>query len=110
MFYVYRSNDWGFTPRKNAVSQMSTSMLMIIALADQVDLIADLHQSAFSNQTLEVFSSKTPFMSPKYATFSESLMANLLGSMGYFHGDEVVDESHANEYEETDLNFWNSEA
>ena len=30
--------------------------------------------------------------------------------MGFFHGDSKVDDSHAPEYEETDLNFWKKAA
>jgi mannosyl-oligosaccharide glucosidase len=45
-----------------------------------------------------------------YSNFSRSLLSNLLGGIGYFYGDSKVDTSHATEYEETDMLFWEKAA
>lgn len=61
---------------------------------------------SFSSQIDRVFLQKTPFRDEKYTPFTEGLLSNLLGGMGYFHGNSKIDLSHAQEYQETDLNFW----
>lgn len=45
-------------------------------------------------------------MDEKYGNLSQALLSNLLGGLGFFHGDRGVGASHAPEYEETGLNFW----
>lgn len=38
------------------------------------------------------------------------MFSNLLGGIGYFHGDSVVDRSYAAEYEEDNEGFWEEAA
>ena len=47
-----------------------------------------------------------PFNKAEYTPFSESLFSNLLGGVGYFYGDSMVDRSHAPEYDEENEGFW----
>ena len=39
-----------------------------------------------------------------------SCFSNLIGGIGYFYGDSVVDRSYAPEYEEENEGFWESAA
>jgi mannosyl-oligosaccharide glucosidase len=43
---------------------------------------------------------KTPFAGTEHANFSQSLLSNLLGGIGYFFGSGLVDTSNQSEYEE----------
>lgn len=54
----------------------------------------------------EVFIKKSPFRNAKYTSFAEGLLSNLLGGLGFFHGDSKIDQSHAEAYEEKEVNFW----
>ena len=38
------------------------------------------------------------------------MFSNLVGGIGYFHGDSVVDRSYAPEYEEENEGFWQETA
>ena len=38
------------------------------------------------------------------------MFSNLVGGIGYFHGDAVVDRSYAAEYEEENEGFWQETA
>ncbi|KAG5520217.1 hypothetical protein PMAC_001295 [Pneumocystis sp. 'macacae'] len=42
-----------------------------------------------------------PFNSNKYIKFAQTLLSNLLGNIGYFYGDSIVDRSYIYEYKET---------
>lgn len=68
--------------------------------------ISSKWKSEFIKQVDTVFPRVTPFEDSKYAKLSQSLNANLFAGMGFFYGDSKVDRSHAIEYEETDLQFW----
>ncbi|KAI1384902.1 glycoside hydrolase family 63 protein [Hypoxylon trugodes] len=63
-------------------------------------------RSAFPTGVDKVFPRAAPFEDEKYANFSQALLSNLLGGLGFFHGDSKVDYSRAPEYEETDVKFW----
>lgn len=58
----------------------------------------------------KVFPRTTPFDQEKYAPFTQALLSNLLGGLGFFHGDSKVDDSHADEYQETNEHFWEEAA
>jgi mannosyl-oligosaccharide glucosidase len=47
-----------------------------------------------------VFQPQHPFHDQKFAEFSQSLLSNLLGGIGYFYGSNLVDTSNQAEYEE----------
>ncbi|KAF2397248.1 mannosyl-oligosaccharide glucosidase [Trichodelitschia bisporula] len=64
----------------------------------------------FDKRYDQVLKPQAPFMAPKYLEFSKSLFSNLLGGIGYFHGDWKVDRSYASEYEEENEGFWTEAA
>jgi mannosyl-oligosaccharide glucosidase len=49
---------------------------------------------------------KSPFQAQQYSEFSQSLLSNLMGGIGYFYGYNKVDTSYFREYQELDANFW----
>lgn len=64
----------------------------------------------FDSQYAHTFKPSKPFDTPKYLEFSKSLFSNLIGGIGYFYGDAVVDRSYAPEYEEENEGFWQETA
>lgn len=70
--------------------------------------LSDL-RAAFPSQVDKVFPRASEFQEAKYAGFTQALLSNLLGGLGFFHGDSKVDRSNAPEYQETDVNFWMEE-
>lgn len=62
----------------------------------------------FDTKFDETFDFKPPFNEEKYKTFGQEMLSNLLGGIGYFHGDALVDRSNAEEYLEDDELFWES--
>ncbi|KAG6035836.1 hypothetical protein E4U41_005900 [Claviceps citrina] len=65
---------------------------------------------SFSERFSSVFDLKAPFTADKYQRFGKSMFSNLLGGAGYFHGEQLVDRSHAPEYDEEDEGFWEGAA
>ncbi|KAK4669782.1 Processing alpha glucosidase I [Podospora pseudopauciseta] len=57
-----------------------------------------------------VFALKAPFNADKYKKFGRSMFSNLIGGIGYFYGQAVVDRSYAPEYDEVDEGFWEEAA
>ncbi|KAF2117832.1 glycoside hydrolase [Lophiotrema nucula] len=53
---------------------------------------------------------KPPFTNETHLTFARSMISNLLGGLGYFHGDSKYDKTHAAEYEENAPEFWQAAA
>lgn len=62
--------------------------------------------SVFSERFESVYAPQAPFQDKQYIKFSQSLLANLMGGIGYFDGTSKVDTSSAPEYAETDEKFW----
>ncbi|RYP63256.1 hypothetical protein DL769_007019 [Monosporascus sp. CRB-8-3] len=67
-------------------------------------------ESSFQKHVDKVFPRATPFDGDRYAGFSTALLSNLLGGLGFFHGDSKVDYTNATEYLETDPGFWEKAA
>ena len=65
---------------------------------------------SFSERFSSLFTPKAPFAGSKYLSFAKSMFSNLIGGIGYFHGDEIVDRSYAPEYEEENEGFWQETA
>lgn len=65
---------------------------------------------SFSDRFDKVLSPQAPFNSAKYSQFSKSMLSNLVGGIGYFHGQDVVDRSAAPEYDEENEGFWEETA
>ena len=45
-----------------------------------------------------VYSPQTPFQDKEFIKFSQSLLSNLLGGIGYFYGTSKIDNSSTTEY------------
>lgn len=54
----------------------------------------------------KVFPRVSGFHEDKYAGFSQALLSDLLGGLGFFHGTSRVDRSNAPDYKEVDVDFW----
>lgn len=65
---------------------------------------------SFDGKYTQALAPQGSFKNEKYLQFSKSLFSNLVGGIGYFYGDQVVDRSYAREYEETDEGFWEETA
>lgn len=76
------------------------------------DLTAEIEKviKGFNEKYAEVLAPRTPFKGEKYLEFSKSLFSNLIGGIGYFYGDQVIDRSYAEEYEEENEGFWQETA
>lgn len=57
-----------------------------------------------------IHKAQPPFDGPEQEKFSKSLFSNLIGGIGYFHGDQIIDRSYAPEYEEINEGFWEEAA
>ncbi|ROW07331.1 hypothetical protein VMCG_03705 [Cytospora schulzeri] len=73
--------------------------------APNATALSDL-RSTFPSQVDKVFPRASGFQEDKYAGFSQALLSDLLGGLGFFHGDSKVDRSNSPEYQETDVDFW----
>lgn len=62
--------------------------------------------TAFNHRFDEILSPLPPFDSKEYSEFSKDMLSNLIGGIGFFDGDELVDRSDAPEYEEENEGFW----
>ncbi|KAH8896041.1 glycoside hydrolase [Thozetella sp. PMI_491] len=76
--------------------------------SDETPFETDLNtfSSAFQERVDKAFPRTPPFQDEKYAAFAQALLSNLLGGLGFFHGDSKVDLTHAPEYNETEPHFW----
>ncbi|UNI18650.1 Mannosyl-oligosaccharide glucosidase [Purpureocillium takamizusanense] len=61
---------------------------------------------SFSQRFGKVFDLKAPFKADKYLALGKSMFSNLLGGVGYFYGEQLIDRSYAPEYDEDNENFW----
>jgi mannosyl-oligosaccharide glucosidase len=77
--------------------------------SDLTDTIEEVAET-FSQRFLDTFTPAAPFNKPEYEEFSKSMFSNLIGGIGYFYGDSVVDRSYAPEYEEENEGFWEEAA
>lgn len=62
--------------------------------------------STFTERFQSLYSPQAPFQDAQYIKFTQSLLSNLMGGIGYFYGTSKVDISSAPEYSETDQDFW----
>lgn len=81
-------------------------MLTASALAN-VTRLDDLRKS-FPAQVDKVFPRSSVFHEEKYAVFAQGLLSNLLGGLGFFHGDSKVAAKEP-EFDETEPDFWMKE-
>ncbi|RAL02713.1 mannosyl-oligosaccharide glucosidase [Aspergillus ibericus CBS 121593] len=64
----------------------------------------------FADRFKKVHPPQSPFDTAEYSEFSKSMLSNLVGGIGYFHGSDIVDRSAAPEYEEENEGFWEEAA
>ncbi|KAF2837098.1 glycoside hydrolase family 63 protein [Patellaria atrata CBS 101060] len=86
-------------------SSNSATIKPVITSKDVTHRVNIMTES-FSDRFSRVFKPVAPFNYDRYLEFSKSLFSNLLGGIGYFHGDARVDRSYAEEYEEENEGFW----
>jgi len=73
------------------------------------DTLTDCIQEAlstFSERFKSIYAPQAPFQDQQYVKFSQILLSNLMGGIGYFDGTSKVDVSSAPENAEPDQNFW----
>jgi mannosyl-oligosaccharide glucosidase len=80
-----------------------------LSYEDVSRVIADTSKS-FRAKFADIFAPKAPFTNPKYKKFSQAMLSNLVGGIGHFYGDSLVDRSYAPEYEEENEGFWEETA
>lgn len=73
-------------------------LLIIIGYQLENEIISN--SKLFKERFMEIFSFKDPFNSDKYMVFAQNLLSNLLGNIGYFYGDSIVDKTYTYEYQE----------
>ncbi|KAK4690720.1 hypothetical protein P7C71_g6137, partial [Lecanoromycetidae sp. Uapishka_2] len=64
----------------------------------------------FADRFTKLLAPQSPFDKKKYRRFAKSMFSNLIGGIGYFYGDAIVDRSYAPEYEEENEGFWDETA
>lgn len=74
--------------------------------ADDVSREIKETSASFAERFSRVFDIKAPFKADRYKAFGKSMFSNLLGGVGYFHGEQLIDRSYAHEYDEENDNFW----
>ncbi|KKA26612.1 hypothetical protein TD95_003421 [Thielaviopsis punctulata] len=65
---------------------------------------------SYSERYNKLFNPQAPFNNADYVAFGKSMLSNLLGGIGYFYGDQMVDRSDAPEYKEENEGFWEETA
>ena len=66
--------------------------------------------TSFRERFARIFTPSSTFRGEEYEHFARSLFSNLVGGIGYFNGDSIVDRSYASEYEEENEGFWEDAA
>jgi mannosyl-oligosaccharide glucosidase len=83
--------------------------LLTLSASDLAKSI-DTSVKSFANRFLKTLAPKAPFDKSKYQHFGRSMLSNLLGGIGYFYGDSIIDRSYASEYDEDNEGFWDETA
>jgi mannosyl-oligosaccharide glucosidase len=71
---------------------------------------AKVASESFNERFAKTFEIKKPFTAEKFQQLGKSMFSNLQGGIGYFYGNQMIDRSYADEYDETDENFWEAAA
>lgn len=76
------------------------------------DLTREIKETteSFGERFTSVLAPQAPFNTEEYNKFGRSMFSNLIGGIGYFYGQHLVDRSYAPEYEEDDEGFWEAAA
>lgn len=78
--------------------------------SQQVSTFAKDAQRDFWNRFIGSLDPQPPFNIEPLQKFAAKMFANLMGGLGYFSGDSVVDRSYAPEYDEENEGFWEETA
>ncbi|KAI9711793.1 MAG: Processing alpha glucosidase I [Bogoriella megaspora] len=78
--------------------------------SDEITRVTEAALKSFESRFDTAYRPNPPFMGRQHEEFSQSLLSNLLGGIGYFYGDSKVDTSSATEYREDEPQFWNKAA
>lgn len=66
---------------------------------------------SFCERFKQVLAPKAPFdVDDEFTTFSKAMLSNLVGGIGFFHGDDIVDRSGDPAYDEENEGFWEETA
>ncbi|RFU34662.1 hypothetical protein B7463_g1592, partial [Scytalidium lignicola] len=71
--------------------------------------ITSNHKS-YWERFISAFDPQPPFDVENLQRFTSNMFSNLLGGLGYFYGDAIVDRSYAPEYDEENEGFWEEAA
>ena len=78
--------------------------------SDDLSIAIERAAEGFGDRFEKLLAPKAPFNKEKYQAFAKSMFSNLIGGIGYFYGDSVVDRSYAPAYEEENEGFWEETA
>jgi len=67
-------------------------------------------KDAFGGRYSKALQPRAPFTASKYTEFSKAIFSNLVGGIGYFYGDQIIDRSIDAEYAEENVGEWESNA
>ncbi|PVH93879.1 glycoside hydrolase family 63 protein [Periconia macrospinosa] len=87
-------------------SQSATVAMSSTELTRELNKTTEMFDSRFAS----MFIPKPPFGTEAYAGFGKSVLSNLQGGLGYFHGDAKVDLSKNHAFDETTPKFWEKAA
>ncbi|EAW08719.1 mannosyl-oligosaccharide glucosidase [Aspergillus clavatus NRRL 1] len=87
-------------------SGSSSNPVTTESLTKEIASVSEL----FSERFDKVIPPQSPFQTAEYSEFSKAMLSNLVGGIGFFHGDDVVDRSGAPEYDEENEGFWEETA
>lgn len=78
--------------------------------SQDVSAIINQNSKDYWARFVATFDPKPPFDVESLQKFASNMFSNLIGGLGYFNGDSVVDRSYAPEYEEENEGFWEETA
>lgn len=78
--------------------------------SSDVSNFIDSTTKTFWERFIGTFDPQAPFKVESLQRFTANLFSNLIGGLGYWHGDSVVDRSYAAEYDEENEGFWEETA
>lgn len=106
LHFIQKSFDRGFEFDVLFSSDRNFEVMTSTSLTNEIDNAL----STFNERFKLVYQPQAPFQDEHHDKFSQSLLSNLMGGIGYFHGTSKVDVSSAPAYAETDDRFWEKTA
>lgn len=74
--------------------------------SESIDKNIEKTALSFTKRFDEVLAPQAPFGSAEYSRFSKAMLSNLVGGIGYFHGQDIVDRTAHPAYDEENEGFW----